>query len=161
MIDTIKNPPKGFEKVVRRSFYLKKNVILEEVKEWVERAKTTEALYTGLVFDHNYHWAPQISQPGKYVEMITAIYEELKQTLEEIESPFQDEITGEVIERRGGEVVKGEKKAVKFEVQKFDDIDVSYDPAKYEETKINIDDDKVKDRWSRYIGAMGIEAVAK
>jgi predicted secreted protein len=27
--------------------------------------------------------------------------------------------------------------------------------------KIDITDDKVKDRWSRYIGAMGIEAVAK
>jgi molybdopterin/thiamine biosynthesis adenylyltransferase len=26
---------------------------------------------------------------------------------------------------------------------------------------INIDDEKVKDRWSRYIGAMGVEAVAK
>jgi hypothetical protein len=26
---------------------------------------------------------------------------------------------------------------------------------------ININDEKVKDRWSRYIGAMGIEAVAK
>jgi molybdopterin/thiamine biosynthesis adenylyltransferase len=34
-----------------------------------------------------------------------------------------------------------------------------------EETKIskeiNIEDGEVKDRWSRYIGAMGIEAVAK
>lgn len=27
--------------------------------------------------------------------------------------------------------------------------------------KIDITDEKVKDRWSRYIGAMGIEAVAK
>jgi molybdopterin/thiamine biosynthesis adenylyltransferase len=27
--------------------------------------------------------------------------------------------------------------------------------------EINIDDEGVKDRWSRYIGAMGIEAVAK
>lgn len=26
---------------------------------------------------------------------------------------------------------------------------------------INIEDDAVKDRWSRYIGAMGVEAVAK
>ena len=26
---------------------------------------------------------------------------------------------------------------------------------------IDIDDDAVKDRWSRYIGAMGVEAVAK
>ena len=30
-----------------------------------------------------------------------------------------------------------------------------------EGSMININDDKVKDRWSRYIGAMGIEAVAK
>jgi hypothetical protein len=29
------------------------------------------------------------------------------------------------------------------------------------EQNINIEDEKVKDRWSRYIGAMGIEAVAK
>jgi molybdopterin/thiamine biosynthesis adenylyltransferase len=26
---------------------------------------------------------------------------------------------------------------------------------------MNIDDEKVKDRWSRYIGAMGVEAVKK
>ena len=26
---------------------------------------------------------------------------------------------------------------------------------------MNVDDDAVKDRWSRYIGAMGVEAVAK
>ena len=26
---------------------------------------------------------------------------------------------------------------------------------------IDIDDEAVKDRWSRYIGAMGVEAVAK
>jgi hypothetical protein len=45
MIDAIKNPPAGFEKVIRRSFYLKKNEVLREVKEWVDRAKTTDALY--------------------------------------------------------------------------------------------------------------------
>lgn len=27
--------------------------------------------------------------------------------------------------------------------------------------EININDEAVKDRWSRYIGAMGVEAVAK
>lgn len=27
--------------------------------------------------------------------------------------------------------------------------------------EIDVDDEKVKDRWSRYIGAMGAEAVAK
>jgi hypothetical protein len=32
MIDMIDNPPPGFEKVIRANFYLKKNVILREVK---------------------------------------------------------------------------------------------------------------------------------
>mmetsp|Transcript_10454 Transcript_10454/g.10514 ORF Transcript_10454/g.10514 Transcript_10454/m.10514 type:complete len:95 (+) Transcript_10454:295-579(+) len=54
IIEQIKNPPKGFEKVVKRNFYLKKNVILEEVKEWVEKSQTVPATYTGLVYDHNY-----------------------------------------------------------------------------------------------------------
>jgi len=58
MIDAIKNPPPGFEKVIRRSFYLKRNEILKEVKSWVEKAKTTDASYQGFVFDHNYHLAP-------------------------------------------------------------------------------------------------------
>jgi len=43
-------------------------------------------------------------------------------------------------------------------------IDVSYEPveeSKEEQKTIDIDDEGVKDRWSRYIGAMGIEAVAK
>lgn len=38
---------------------------------------------------------------------------------------------------------------------------MSYEPAPAEGKVMNINDDKVKDRWSRYIGAMGIEAVAK
>ena len=74
IIDTIKNPPKGFESVVRSNFYLKKNEILKEVKEWVERAKITDALYTGLVYDHNYQWAPQISPEGKYAQMMEDVY---------------------------------------------------------------------------------------
>lgn len=80
--------------MIRRSFYLKKNEILREVKEWVDKAKTTEAQYTGLVYDHNYHWAPQISQEGKYIEMMEQIYKELKETLDSIQSPFEDETTG-------------------------------------------------------------------
>jgi len=46
-------------------------------------------------------------------------------------------------------------------------VDVDTDDEKHEmmidTTKQNIDvnDEAVKDRWSRYIGAMGIEAVTK
>lgn len=53
----------------------------------------------------------------------------------------------------------------------IDDVDVGYDDdnqsvqidtsSKNIGKDININDDAVKDRWSRYIGAMGVEAVAK
>ena len=53
MIDMIKNPPLGFEKAIRGNFYLKKNEILRDVKQWVEEAKTVQATYTDLVSYHN------------------------------------------------------------------------------------------------------------
>jgi molybdopterin/thiamine biosynthesis adenylyltransferase len=42
-------------------------------------------------------------------------------------------------------------------------VDVAYEEASEPKTieQIDINDAAVKDRWSRYIGAMGIEAVAK
>ena len=43
----------------------------------------------------------------------------------------------------------------------LEDIDVSYDEKPQTTNELNVNDAKVKDRWSRYIGALGIEAVAK
>ena len=43
----------------------------------------------------------------------------------------------------------------------MDEVDVTYDADFAQQDKIDVLDEKVKDRWSRYIGAMGIEAVAK
>ena len=50
--------------------------------------------------------------------------------------------------------------------KKDDDVDAEDDEEVKKESDgesktINVNDEKVKDRWSRYIGAMGIEAVAK
>jgi hypothetical protein len=42
----------------------------------------------------------------------------------------------------------------------LEEIDVSYGGAR-ENVEMDINDEKVKDRWSRYIGAMGVEAVSK
>lgn len=38
MIENIKNPPKGFEEIIRRHFYLKKREILKEVDDWIRYA---------------------------------------------------------------------------------------------------------------------------
>lgn len=41
-----------------------------------------------------------------------------------------------------------------------EEIDVSYGGAR-ENVEMDINDERVRDRWSRYIGAMGVEAVSK
>lgn len=74
-------------------------------------------------------------------------------------------MTGQVIERKfsKNEDDLDEKKTSKNTgtIAKIEEIDVSYEPSTKQNQEININDEKVKDRWSRYIGAMGIEAVAK
>jgi hypothetical protein len=39
--------------------------------------------------------------------------------------------------------------------------DTQIDSTTKNEKDLDIEDEAVKDRWSRYIGAMGVEAVAK
>jgi hypothetical protein len=57
MIDQIKNPPKGFETIIKRHFYLKKDEILEECEKWLKYAKNREADYkSGLISSHNSKW---------------------------------------------------------------------------------------------------------
>jgi hypothetical protein len=91
MIDMIKNPPVGFEKAIRGNFYLKKNEILRDVKQWVEEAKTVNATYLDLVSYHNSSWCQKFTEKGKYAKMMAEIYEELKETLENLPSPFEDQ----------------------------------------------------------------------
>lgn len=49
MLGQLKNPPRGFESVIKRHFYVKKFEIMKEVNHWVELASRHEAAYTGLV----------------------------------------------------------------------------------------------------------------
>lgn len=53
MIEAIKNPYFGFEKVILKHFYMKRKVILKEVRGWMERAKTSKASYSSYLVDHN------------------------------------------------------------------------------------------------------------
>ena len=54
MLGQIRKPSKGFETVIYRHFYIKKEEILIDVHKWVERADKVESLFTGLVSDHNH-----------------------------------------------------------------------------------------------------------
>ena len=57
MLGQLKTPPKGFETIVKRHFYIKKAEILKDLYKWIERAEKVEALYTNLVNDHNHNIA--------------------------------------------------------------------------------------------------------
>ena len=167
MIGQIKNPPKGFETVIKRHFYLKKDEIMKEVQKWVEFAGTHDAAYEGLVYDHNSEWCNKFKQSKtRYKEMLTEAVKELEQTLNSIEPPKDEN------EETTKEEVKGEGKvegttAFKGGVS-VEGVDVTEDTAEElkkkmqeKQDKLSIEDPGVKDRWSRYIGAIGIDAVAK
>ena len=167
MLGQLKNPPKGFESVIKRHFYVKKPEILKEAYKWIEYAGTKEAIYESLIYDHNPEWCNKFKQTKtRYKEMLTEIVTELEDALNKLEPPQ------ELIKEAGGDLTKAvfhENEISAFtEGKSIEGIDVAEDTAEEQAKKIaekanklNIEDVGVKDRWSRYIGAIGIDAVAK
>jgi len=155
MIEQIKSPTKGFEEVIRRHFYLKKEQILKEVRGWIERSRTATAKYASYSYDHNPTWANKFNKTGEYTRMMEEIYKELERTLNSL--PLPQELKKKAEEEK----IKTEKKVEKMNFENLEKVDMSYDNSKQEQKSMNLNDDKVKDRWSRYIGAMGIEAVRR
>ena len=158
MIEQILKPSKGFEEVIKRHFYLKKEQILKEVQGWIERSKTATAKYTSFSYDHNSTWANKFNKPGEYTKMLKDIYHELETTLNGLPLP-QD-----LKQKSEDEKMEKEKKKEKMKFENIENVDMSYndnDEDKKIQKEINLNDDKVKDRWSRYIGAMGMEAVRR
>ena len=71
MLENIRNPPKGFESIIRRHFYLKRDEIMEECRKWIKYAEKRPANYVGLVNDHNVSWAAEFKKTKtQYKEML-------------------------------------------------------------------------------------------
>lgn len=60
-------------------------------------------------------------------------------------------------QKRLESIAEGQAELEDIDVADDDQIDSNQKPKK----ELDVDDEAVKDRWSRYIGAMGVEAVAK
>lgn len=160
MLDQIRNPPKGFETVLRRHFYLKRDEILKDCRAWIEEAKTHEALYTGLVSDHNYNWCNKFKNKGTYEKMLKEIVDELEIELNKLPEPSGQDLLP--TQKRTKKKKHHHQTDIHEGAAKLDNIDVESDEELIITTSdLNVEKDDVKDRWSRYIGAMGIEAVAK
>lgn len=97
IIEQIKNPTRGFEDVIRRSFFLKKDQILAEVDDWIERAKTEEANYTdGLTTSHNNEPAAMLgASPTAYRDKMIELRKELLAEFAKLTSPFSDDYPAE------------------------------------------------------------------
>lgn len=91
MTEQIKNPPKGFEEIIKYHFYLKKEEIMKECMKWLNEAEMIKndnkicVEYTGLVSSHNYELAMEFGKGrGVYYNLLGEEVEILKKTLESI-----------------------------------------------------------------------------
>ena len=166
MVEMLKNPPKWYRDVINIHFYLKKSMILAEVDKWLLEAKSTQGKYTGLVRTHNNSLASQFSaSPSAYHDKLFEASKELRSILANLNLVIEQTVKSRVVQRKRKpgtdmDVEEEEDKGIDFYVQKMDDIDVTYEEA-VQQRAIDIKDENVTNRWSRYIGAMGIEAVEK
>lgn len=161
MIDQMKNPSKGFETVIKRHFYMKKQEIMEEVTKWVKYAQVREASYTGLINDHNSSWCTQFKKSKEaFYQMMKDAVKELEDELNKLPVPSIKDIKTKGISAKKIKPKKEKPLDTGAGIMNLEDIDVSYEKQVLQKV-LDITDEKVKDRWSRYIGAMGIEAVAK
>ena len=89
MIENIKNPPKGFEEIIKRHFYLKQKEILREVNKWVKYAKEKKAKYlVNLVKDHNSELCTEFGKTKtRYLEKLLEAKEKLIKAFKSIEKP--------------------------------------------------------------------------
>lgn len=112
MIDQIKNPPKGFEEVIQKHFFLKKDEILEECERWIELAKTREANYQdGLVTSHNGHWSKTFQKSkDSYLNMLKEAVEELRGVLNTLKYPSSSAQESEVSNTQHTVTTKEKKK---------------------------------------------------
>jgi hypothetical protein len=161
MLEKLTNPTPGFEDVIKRHFYVKKAEVLSEINYWIELASKNEASYTNLINDHNQRICEQFRKSKEsYKNMLTEEVTKLTDALNKLDKP-QD------ISNKLKDKTKKKKKATK-KVKITDgqvNLDAESDEDQQIQTKevkeIDVDDDAVKDRWSRYIGAMGVDAVRK
>ena len=165
MIEAIKNPPVCFKEPVLIHFFLKKDMIMQEVNGWVQEAANTKGVYTGMVQTHNNtHATNFMNNKNAYHQMLKEAANELQLLLDNLNLKVESVFRERSIEWRRKKPKKNLQQALKpgpkMSFVDIKEIDVEYD-EKVEHKQIDLNDEKVTNRWSRYIGAMGREAVEK
>ena len=163
MIDALKKPAPWFKDVIQIHFYLKKDMILEDCGKWIAEAKKNQARYTDLVHCHNPTLAQMFSQASAYHDKLVEAVKELKAMFSKLNVSIEKSVRLRTIHENKKAIMEledVEEVDIDTRVEKIENIEVSYD-NKVQQRAIDINDEKVTNRWSRYIGAMGIDAVKK
>ncbi len=84
MIENIRNPPKGFETIIRRHFYLKKQEIMEEVNKWIKYSETRKCHSDGLISSHNQELTTLFNQQDTYKKELKKVVAELEEELNKL-----------------------------------------------------------------------------
>ena len=94
--------------------------------------------------------------------MLKEAVKELEDELNKLPPPSTKDVKSKKTIAKKAKAKKVVENPLSSGVMNLEEVDVSYEKAGSLTQKVlDITDEKVKDRWSRYIGAMGIEAVAK
>jgi hypothetical protein len=97
--------------------------------------------------------------------MLQAVVKELEDELHKLDKPQNYQIKPKAIVQK--KAAKQKQVGISEGKVDLDTVDMGSDDESKTTTidttkqNIDVDDEAVKDRWSRYIGAMGVEAVAK
>ena len=132
---------------------------MNEVGHWIKLSEKNEADYNGLVSSHNWSWCDKFKKTkDAYRNALKEIVDELDKQLKALDPPSIREM-----KEAGAKEKVAQKAKLDFrkDAEKLEDVDVAYEEEEHKEGTLDVDDEKVKDRWSRYIGAMGVDAVAK
>ncbi|CAD8164661.1 unnamed protein product [Paramecium pentaurelia] len=168
MIEQLQKPPVGFEEVIQKSFYLRKDVIIKEVQQWIDEADLPVNYHC--TQNHNIS-APFQQQPQKFKSILTAEFEALKKELEKLKvciTHQSDKKILSIIQRQSYTQIQQEKKKQhdkkKEEISEFlksqlPEIDVS--ESNVSNRQFDIQNAEVQNLMSRYIGVMGLDSVSK
>lgn len=92
--------------------------------------------------------------------MLTEVVTELTDLLNKMDKP--QDIVNKSKEKKGRKKKAAQKKVdIREGEVDLNDVDIVDEEEKADGKELNVDDDEVKDKYSRYIGAMGVEAVEK
>ncbi|KAL4441756.1 hypothetical protein ABPG74_008753 [Tetrahymena malaccensis] len=179
MIEQINNPPPEFKEVIMMSFFLKKDMILKECEKWLSQADQP-AEYSGLVSSHNSTFCTELSG-DKYKKVLQKEISNLKDCFEKLKINVSQNIKFAQKKKKVVEI-DYEKPSILFQSEEsfkpkvqtqekmldegrvvdVNNVNISYDDVKKTQNKqIDVENSEVTNRWSRYIGALGIDAVKK